>query len=404
MVRVVRQSPSEPLVAPRPSQPETADDHEDLTRSKRPDPDARTRTSQPAARAPWDIIKRALALFALGRVLIVATAFVISAVDHLSPALLLRSWDGKYYTILTHFGYPTTQHLLHAKQDAFFPLVPLLGRLVHDVTRLPWLDSDLAVVWLGGAALVALGALLVNDFFGHDRAATAAVLLAVFPGSVVSGFVYADPVGLAFVAATLLLLGRRRYVVAGLTAFGATLSFSLALAPVLAVCAWLFFVKRERPAFVTGAFAALGAALFYAYLWIHVGTPLVWFRLQRTIWHSRFGVSLSHGTIWALQSNVWAGPVTFLCLAISVAGLVALWKTNAPRTWLVYTGTVFAISMLDTGTWLTPRLVYAMFPGLLALGTQLPRRWLTPAVVFSLVCLVLCVCIYAPQNWVFFNP
>lgn len=364
---------------------------------------AGSRTEQPRA-VPWDVVRQSLSLFALGRVLLLAAVFVISAIDHLSPSLLLRSWDGKFYTVLTHFGYPTSRHLYTARPDAFFPLLPLTGHVVHLVTGLSWLDSDIAVVWLGGAALVVLGALLANDAWGHDRAVQAAIVLAVFPGSVVSGLVYADPIGLAFVAATLFLLGRRRYASAGLTAFGATASFSLALAPLLAVSAWLFSVEKQRRALVTGALAALGAASFYGYLWAHVGTPLIWFRVERTIWHSGVGISVTQGTLWTLRTNPWAAIVTILCLLISLAGMRALWKTNAPRTWLVFTAAVFLISLFDTGTWLTPRLVYAMFPGVLALGSRLSRAWIAPVVVISLVCLVLSMAMYAPQNWLFFNP
>ncbi|HLI44299.1 MAG TPA: hypothetical protein VKU92_07500 [Acidimicrobiales bacterium] len=350
------------------------------------------------------IVWWSLGLFALGRVLLLLTASAISASDHLGVTLILRSWDGRYYMYLTHWGYPTTTRLLPAKPDAFFPLYPILSHLTHEVTRLPWLDSAIAVSWVGGGALVVVGALLARSVWGPERALQAAMLLAVFPGSVVSGLPYADPLGLALAAGCLLLCGRHRYGWAALAAFGATLTFSLALAPLCAVSAWLFFFERRRKALVVGAAAGLGALSFWGYLWWHVGTPLIWFRLERVKWHSGFGVSLTHGTIWALRSNVYAGTITAACLLVAVAGLVWLWQSPAPRTWVVFAGTVFAISMLDKGTWLTPRLLYAMFPAMLAVGARIRAEWRYPMVVISLLCLCLCLAIYAPQNWIFFNP
>jgi hypothetical protein len=345
-----------------------------------------------------------LGLFGLGRLLLLLTAVGISAVDHLGFSLLLRSWDGKYYMYLTRLGYPTTLRLQAAKPDAFFPLYPALANGLHDITHLPWLESTIAIGWIGGAALVVIGAMLADLVWGPERGRQAAIVLAVFPGSVVSGMVYADPVGLALAAGCLYLLARHRFVLAGVAAFAATLSFSLALAPLVAVAAWLFLVERHRKAIVTAVMAGLGAATFYLYLWAHVGTPLIWFRLERVKWHSHFGVSVTHGTIWALRSDFWAGPITAICLVVSVAGLVVLWRGGAPRSWFVFSGVIFAVSMLDTGTWLTPRLVYAMFPSILALGSRVPKAWTTPVVIVSMVCLCLCLCIYAPQNWVFFNP
>lgn len=380
-------------------------DETDRPSDTRADPEG-TETEGPAQGLPTtrQTIVKALGLFALGRILLLLTASAISAADHLGVTLILRSWDGRYYMYLTHWGYPTTTRLLPAKPDAFFPLFPILAHLTHEVTRLPWLDSAIAVSWLAGGALVVLGSLLARSVWGPQAGLQAALLLAVFPGSVVSGLPYGDALGLAFVAGCLLLLSAERYAWAGLAAMGATLSFSLALMPLLAVAGWLFLFERRRKALVTGIGAAAGALAFWGYLWLHVGTPLIWFRLERVKWHSGFGVSLTHGTIWALRSNFYAGPVTAACLVIAVTGLVWLWRSPAPRTWVVFSGTVFAISMLDKGTWLTPRLLYAMFPALLALGARLPGKWRFPMAVVGLLGLCLCLCIYAPQNWMFFNP
>ncbi len=354
--------------------------------------------------SPSIAVPRGLAVYVVTRLFLLATAVAIASVDHLRLNIVLPSWDAKHYLYVARYGYPQTSNLSLAKPDAFFPLFPLTVRIVHTLTDLPWLVIGVGVSMLGGAALVVLGAKLAESVWGPRRAAQAAVVLAAFPGSFVAGMPYADPIGLAFAAGALLLLERRKYLLAGLAAMAATLTFSLALTALLAVAAWVLVGRREPRALLTGALAATGAGIYFVYLWIHVGSPFIWSRLEAVKWHSHFGLSIHRGTMWALQSNWHAGSVVATCLAFAVVSLALLLRSGAPSTWMAFSSIIFLVSIFDTGTWLTPRLLYAMFPAVLATGSRLPERWTTPVVVLSVLAMCLCLCIYAPQNWVFFNP
>ncbi|MHB8245342.1 MAG: hypothetical protein ACYDGN_08320 [Acidimicrobiales bacterium] len=349
-------------------------------------------------------VRLGLAVYGLSRLFLLSTAGLIEAIDHLSASIVLRSWDGKYYMYIARHGYPTTLRLKPARPDAFFPLFPMMVRALHFLTGLAWLDSGVLASWIAGAALVVLGALLAGSIFDSERAVQATLLLAVFPGSVVAGLPYADPLGLACSAACLLALQRKRFFLAGVAGMAATASFSLVLGPLLAVCLWLLVANRQLKVIVTAGLTTLGAALYVVYLWIHVGTPLIWWRLQRTIWHSHLGLSIERGTTWAIRATWGSFGVTTACLVVAVTGLVLLRRYRAPVSWLIFTSTIFAITIFDTGTWLTARLAYAMFPGVLAIGARIPKEWTVPMVVVSMLGLCLCLAIYAPQNWYFFNP
>ncbi len=378
-----------------------------MLRLRAPAPPGEAAADAPAAVASPSstvAVQRGLAVYVATRVALLLTAVAIASVDHLRLNIVLPSWDAKHYLYVARYGYPRTSVLSLAKPDAFFPLFPVSVRILHTLTGLPWLVLGVAVCMLGGAALVVLGAKLAESVWGPRRAGQAAVVLAAFPGSFVAGMPYADPIGLAFGAGALLLLERRRYLLAGLAAMAATLTFSLALSALLAVAAWALVARREPRALLTGAFAAAGAGVYLLYLWIHVGTPFIWSRLEAVKWHSHFGLSIHRGTLWALQSNWHAGSVVATCLVFAVVSLAVLLRSGAPSTWMVFSSVIFLVSLFDTGTWLTPRLLYAMFPAVLAMGSRLPERWTTPVVVLSTLAMCLCLCIYAPQNWVFFNP
>lgn len=345
-----------------------------------------------------------LGVYGLSRFFLLATAAGISAVDHLSLSLVLRSWDGKYYLWDAHHGYPSALDLHTGKPDAFFPVYPLAVRLVHFVTQLSWTTSGVLVAMLAGAFLVAAGALLAEAVFGPEAAAKSALVLALFPGSFVAGLTYADALGLALAALFLLLMYRGRWLAAGAVGMVATATFSLLLVPLIAVCLWVALAERRRRALLTGAMTGLGTLGFLIYIWAHTHDPFFWFRLQHVKWHSGPGLSLKHGTLWALQSNWEVGPLTALCIIAGILGLVALRHSKAPPTWLVFSSVVFAISLFDTGTHPTPRLLLAMFPAWLAAGTKLSERLTVPVLTMSLLGLCLCLAIYAPENWVFFSP
>lgn len=376
-------------------------------RSQRPllrDAGGRAATPWQAALGTTRAVWLALIVYGISRVFFFATAGVISVADHVSVPSLLRSWDAKFYLWDAHHGYPTTQNFRLAKPDAFFPLYPGVIRAAHFVMQIPWSAAAILVACLSGALLVAVGTVLATDVWGPGRGASAGMLLAAFPGSVVAGLGYADPLGLALASLFLLMVRRRSYLLAGLAGLLATTCFSLLVVPISAVVVWRIIAERRWEPALSGLLSLLGPLAFYLYLWVHVGSPLFWFRLERNKWRSGIGLSLRHGTLWALQSDWKAGLVTAICVVLGGLGLAALKRTSAPVSWGVFSSTVFTIALFDTGTHMTVRLLYAMFPAVLAAGSLLRRNWTVPVLTLSILALCLCLVIYAPQNWVFFNP
>lgn len=363
-------------------------------------------TSRTPARPPSTgrVTKVGLTAYVITRVLLLATSRIIAAVDHLAWSAVLRPWDARWYLAIADRGYRSSSAPHRARSDAFFPLYPLLTKVLHRITPLSLESAAIVLSWVGGALLVSFGARLASSLWEYERAVQAAVLLAVFPGSVVAGLPYADPLGLAFAAASLLELRRRRFLTAGLAAGLATATFSLVVVPLLAIALWTVVVQRQPRATLTLVLCLTGIAGYFSFLWMHTGSPLIWFRVESIDWHSHVGVSLRRGMFWIFHVTVESSIVAAVCCLGLIAGFVALLKLRAPSEWVIFCLVVLATILFDTGTWLTPRMIYAMFPCVLALGAFLSRRWIIPLVILFAGLLCLCLVIYTPQNYVFFNP
>src|SRR3954452_8955993 len=143
--------------------------------------------------------------------LAVATGAIASGPHHGMPGVVregplwpLRSWDFAWYRQIAEHGYPAGRV---AKEDAFFPLWPLL------LAALRPLGSSLA------AALLAVPASALA-FLGVARLAPdprrAAVALACLPGSFALVLLYPDGLALAAAAGACVLATRGRAVPAGL--------------------------------------------------------------------------------------------------------------------------------------------------------------------------------------------
>src|SRR5262249_53790498 len=127
---------------------------------------------------------------------------------------VLTSWDGLWYLRIVRTGYPRSvpPHITFNEvqaRAAFFPLYPMAVRALDRV--LPGGDVTAAVLLniVLGAAFIYLVGVLTRRLFDEQVAGRAMVLAAVFPGSFVLSFTYAEPLMLVLAAVCLLFLLER---------------------------------------------------------------------------------------------------------------------------------------------------------------------------------------------------
>ena len=212
-------------------------------------------------------------------------------------AEIFAAWDSGWYFDIARRGY--YWHANHQSSVAFFPLYPMLMRVV----AWPFGGTDRAV-WLAGivisctAFVLALMALhrFTERVCGSREAAQRTVLyLAVFPFAFFFTRVYTESV---FLLTTILAISSaydRRWVAAGLWGALATLCRPNGLLIALPLALMAIDGRDNRsPRAVTGRVAALipiplAIAAYSAYVYTLSGDPLGWLTAQ-----AQWGNSIGH--------------------------------------------------------------------------------------------------------------
>lgn len=125
------------------------------------------------------------------------------------------NWDAQWYWDIVLHGYPDSALGPDGQPVqtslAFYPLYPMLCRLVGWLTGLDFTVVGPTVSLLLGAAAVVMVHRLVSTAVGSDRGLLVVVLLCTAMASPVLQIAYTESLGLLLVATALHLLQRRRY-------------------------------------------------------------------------------------------------------------------------------------------------------------------------------------------------
>lgn len=367
---------------------------------------------RPATRAEpgWRWVLRPVAVFAGSRlVVLLAAGIAVLLRQHPGagpwpdlpkgtfPLLgVFGRWDAAWYVWVAHRGYPDAAHLhQHLSDVSFFPLHPALLRGLTDLTHLPALAAGLIEVTVLGAVAAVLFWALARRLAGPVVANRATVLFCLFPGSFAFSWVYAEPVMVVLILACLLLLLDRRWLLAGVAAALATASrpnAAVVIVPCLWAAAEAVVRRREWKALLAPALAPVGVAGFFAYLWVHSGSPTAWFISERKMWHDHttFGGPVVHRMVHLLAhpvASLHSGGLNLLLDNLGVvavaAGLYLLWRTGWPRLVVAFTAAALLFPLTSAAVGPRPRMLLAAFPLAIALAGRLPRKAYVAAAVAS---------------------
>ncbi|NUR59702.1 MAG: hypothetical protein HOV87_13685 [Catenulispora sp.] len=291
---------------------------------------------------------------------------------------LHQGWDSAFYLGIARDGYH------HSTDYAFFPLYPLLVRVVH---VLPWLSYNYAGVLtsiLTGSA-AAVGIRYVGEKVSSARTGLVAVALwAVVPTAIIQVWPYADGLFVAFAAWALYAVLRRAWIAAGVLTFFGGLTRPSAFALILAVglFALVSILRREdgwRP-WVCAAVAPLGMLGYIAFVGHHFGKPTAYFRMQHDAWDNWFDAGKTTVDILAaLVDGRAENPNVMYLLAVLTMLAVPFLFVLACRQRLPWPVLVFcaALSTLvlcsHRQIFITPRELMPAFPLLLPLAQVLSR-------------------------------
>lgn len=363
--------------------------------------------------APTRIERRArpavvvpLVLYGVSRVVTLLAGAVAMALrpgaDFLS---IFASWDGKWYSLIVREGYPSgipaSQGKAVFSQIPFFPLYPLLVRLVDWVTPGSAKMTAVVVALLLGAVATLTFWYLCRSFWGVSAANRATSLFCFLPGAWVFSFAYSDGLMIILAMATLMLLQRRAWLWAGVVGALATTSrpnaivlvASAAVASVLAIRQ-----RREWSSLVAPVMIPLGAIGFMAFLWQHTGEMGAWFRVQGEAWGERtdFGAQSFVQLRDFLKFPLASGDIFIIgVMTIATALLVVLLlRARLPAIYSVFAFGTLALSATSAVLLLRPRFVFAAFPLTMALGRFARGRTLALILALSAAFQVLLVVWY----------
>ena len=344
----------------------------------------------------------AVAVYIGTRVLLVAIAAAVAAVEHHSLSSAIGHWDGVWYSRLALHGYPA-HSVHHASTLGFLPLFPaMIWVLMQLGIDSPVLAGAL-ISGIGGLIATVLVQRLATGWWGESTGRRAAVLFAVFPGSVVFSMAYSEGLLIPLAAGCILALERRRWLLAGVLAGLATATGADAAALIL-VCALsaAVVVRRRgigdpeaRRSLVAPLLSVTGIAAFGVFLWLWTGTPFATLQAQRSGWHERLDpLALVHqGQLFASQLENFTtthptldlSPAAALSGAVVLAiGLILLLRRprRASLEAIAWAAAIGAIAVLSEHVGPNARMLITAFPVILVFAERLRGRsyaWLLGA-------------------------
>ena len=292
----------------------------------------------------WRGVGLAVGIFALTRIaqLIILGWLDAADDDPVGIRQRLLVWDAGWFLRVAVDGYPHgytyEAGVLQGNELAFFPVYPMLIRLVAGLGIEPH-TAALVVSWLAsfGAAVAVhlLGTSLHNKRTGW---ALVAICFSA-PVSIVFSMAYSEGIFLALVAGMLVAAHRRVWWAAGLLGLLTALTRPTGAAAAVALAVGALMAVRESRAKawqpITAAVVALaGVPLFLAWVGWRVGDPAAWFRIQAAGWGTAFDYGSSTVSFVATTLSTGDGWVPVSVALILLAALGAAGVALAQRPWL----------------------------------------------------------------------
>jgi len=216
-------------------------------------------------------------------------------------------WDTGHYMTIAQNGYQ------EAYRTAFFPLYPLLIRILTPITRNNPLLAALLISDIAGFFMLIVLYQLVYEDFSEERANRTVLYLSLFPTAFFFAAGYTEALFLCLTLVGFYNLRHGNWWLAGLFGFFASLTRSAGIFLLLPFCyEYLrqhdFSLKRIRFDVVGGALIAAGIALFslYCYYKFHdflafSHAQVYWNHQLKAPWYGIIGsikaISLSGGII-----------------------------------------------------------------------------------------------------------
>lgn len=302
-------------------------------------------------------------------------------------------WDSAHYTRLAQdYSFSLSKLQPNVERDgkfqyhllSWFPLYPIAGRTMHEVTRI---SIPLSLIIISNISfLVALYFFyrLVRIDHSEKFSRLAIAILFLLPTSFIFSSALSEALFLLLAVLTMYFARRGLWLTAGLTAIALALTRSVGfiICIPLAVEAlqqygipqktnWRPFI---RP-FIACILAVLGLVLFMAYCWVRTGNAFAYTDSEYAFW----GITFHNPLTYILTT---LSQLKTILILVEMALLVILWRTV--RLSLVIYGILFALAAVTPGSYFAAmselRYTAILFPVAIAIAALAEKPQLTPYV------------------------
>ncbi|WP_392481533.1 hypothetical protein [Nostoc sp. C110] len=193
---------------------------------------------------------------------------------------VFHAWDSVWYEKIVTSGYDFSSEVKEIHTVAFFPLFPLLSRIVM-FTGLPF---KVAGILVNNSAFLAALIILyfwVQELYDTSTARWATATLAWCPYSLYGTVIYTEGLFLLCTTSALRAFDKKQYIWAG---FWGALSTATRLPGVALIPAFLFVSWKERrgiKAYIASLTVGLGISLYSLYCQIKFGDALAFIHAQK---------------------------------------------------------------------------------------------------------------------------
>ncbi|TEU16846.1 MAG: hypothetical protein E3J21_09700 [Anaerolineales bacterium] len=314
-------------------------------------------------------------------------------------------WDGAWYLSIATDGYRWPGSLDIQSNVAFFPLYPLLGRMVG------WLVADARwSLFIVSNVSFAFYLYFLYKLTCHDldqpSASRTVLYVAIFPLSFIFSCLYSESTSFAFTIAAFYYARVGKWHLAIPLAVLTTLT-RLAGLVILVPLAYEYLRQRGlRPQALLLGIIPTGIAGFAIYMWVLTGNPLsfllthkAWYRTPGPPWKPLI-MGLERLT-WPLGQYVTAIAIVDFANIVLFLGLTLLVFKHLPAAYWLYCIPILLLSLSTTidptkapPTGSIPRSLMALFPCFMVLGKMGRNRYLDQALRATFAILLGIISIY----------